>query len=40
MSPVPIIDVFLNQRLLNQTPKQLLPQRDAIFLIPKLKINQ
>lgn len=38
MSPVAIIDVF--QRLLNQTPKQLLPQTDAVFLIPKLKFNQ
>lgn len=40
MSTVVMIDVFFNQRLLNQTPKHLLPQTDAIFLILKLKIKQ
>lgn len=40
MSPAVIIDVFFNQRLLNKTPKYLLPQTNALFVILKLKINQ
>lgn len=40
MSPAARLDMFFSKRRLNETPQQLLPNTDTIFLMPKLKINQ